>query len=273
MTIIYAQRQADVLEAYHIPQGGKQAPIGGMRGVVSEFSRASRRRLMIRMNRMDVSRVRVTFVTLTFASIPTRDDARSAFKRFLMRIRRKYPNTSAVWRLEHQQRGSAHFHILFFRLPYIPQNDLQKVWTECTREKLSIVDIRLVKNKKHAMAYVSKYIAKRTDGESATSLEKAAYQHDGETGRFWGILNAEKLPYGKIRAEWLDVDDDAIRYFWWTTRKMSFGRSGNRIEMTMLFADDALKMLDYLTSLANRRGDDVQNDVRSMIHFRNTMNQ
>jgi len=160
LTLLFVQKQADVLEAKKLPTINRNPPTGGLRGVVSEFSRASRRRLIVKMERMELQKVRVTFVTLTFTACVSWDESRRALKMFLMRIRRQYPNTSGVWRLEHQERGAIHFHILFFKLPYIPQEELQKSWEECTREPKSIVHIKLIVNKRQTMFYVSKYIAK-----------------------------------------------------------------------------------------------------------------
>lgn len=269
MTLLFVQKQADVLEAKKLPTIKKDRPVGGLRGVVSHFSKASRRRLIVKMERMELRKVRVTFVTLTFTACVSWDESRRALKMFLMRIRRQYPNTSGVWRLEHQERGAIHFHILFFKLPYIPQDELQKSWEECTREPRSIVDIRLIVNKKQAMHYVSKYIAKVADEKSLTSLDSAAYQH--ETGRRWGVINEKCLPYGKIHAEWLDVDDDVAGYFWWATRAISRGRAGFKHDMMLLFTDEGKSMLKHLKRLANRHGDPVKKDWIDMLQFRNSM--
>lgn len=194
------------------------------RGSIRTFSRASRRRLIELLSRMDITRVRTSFLTLTFAAAPTGDDAKRALKMFVMRLRRAYPEFSGVWRLEPQQRGAWHFHILAFNLPYIPQSDLQQSWSECTREKRSIVHVQLVRfGKRQLMSYASKYMAKMSDG--STSLDERAYQHSptederNNPGRFWGYINRVKLPFAPLRRVHIhDVELEAQIFYverWW----------------------------------------------------------
>lgn len=266
--IALATVQGDVIEVHKLDVFARRRVVGGIRSVVSSFSKASRRRLIVRMNKLDIRKMRTSFVTLTFAGMPTIQEARRAFKMFMQRLRRKYIRTSAVWRLEHQQRGAIHFHVLFFKLPYIDQAKLQEEWIECTREPLSIVHIRLVSNKKHMMHYVSKYVAKASPEKSSTSLDIDAYRH--ETGRHWGIFNEKCLPYGKIYTRWLE-GKDALNYFWWTTRVFSCGKAGSQSQMTLLFADNALTLLNFLTSICDRSGKDVKNEYLRQIAFRNSM--
>ena len=170
------------------------------RGIIRTFSPASRRRLMRFMARLKVRKIRATFVTLTFSEVVSHAYAKVASKRFFMRVRRAYPQASAVWRLEYQpKRGAIHYHILFFNLPFWKQADLQKTWEECTLEQRSIVDIRLVHGARSVMAYVSKYIAK-VDNAPPASLDDGSYQHaarDNPVGRFWGYINKTLLPLGQ----------------------------------------------------------------------------
>jgi hypothetical protein len=161
------------------------------RGAIRAFSRASRRRLIELFSRLEISKVRTTFLTLTFHAPPSADDAKRALKMFTMRLRREFPQMSGVWRLEPQQRGAWHFHILAFNMPYVDQNILQKSWTECTRERRSILHVQLVRfGKRQLMSYASKYMAKMS--AEKTSLDKRAYQHEtredegNNPGRFWG---------------------------------------------------------------------------------------
>ncbi len=173
---------------------------GHKRGIIRTFSRASRRRLMRFMARLKVRKIRATFLTLTFTEKVSHEEAKKVFKRFAMRLRRNFENASAVWRLEYQtKRGAIHFHLLCFNLPYWKQSEVQKTWEECTNEKRSIVDIRLIHGARSIMAYVSKYIAK-VDEKTTTSLDDGSYQHEGREpalARFWGWINKECLPLGQ----------------------------------------------------------------------------
>lgn len=186
---------------------------GGLRQNIYAFSRASRRRLLQFMARLKTRKIRATFVTLTFKGCPSAKEAKEALKRFTMRVRRKFEEVSGVWRMEYQERGSIHFHMLMFNLPFWKQAELQATWEKCTREEMSRADIRLVHGTRMVMSYISKYIAKVDQGIRKTSLVNDAYQHDtGESsaGRFWGYINKELLPLGEVKSGVL-TDDETIR--------------------------------------------------------------
>lgn len=209
---------------------------GGERGKIVGFSPASRRRLLHLFARLNPSRTRSVFLTLTFAAIPTTEDATRAFRRLKERIRRKFPRASFIWRKEPQERGSWHYHLILFNFPYVPQATLQKWWQECTREPLSIVHVKLLRGKRQAFYYVSKYCAKLA-GENPTSFILNAYLHaertheemeefraeldqlqdDGETeslGRMWGIFQKWKLPYAEFVAFEIKDFDTALYMRW-----------------------------------------------------------
>jgi len=174
---------------------------GGDRGKISEFSSGARRRMLEFMSTVKVKGVRITFMTLTFTEVINAAKAKRALKRFLERVRRKYPVASGVWRLEYQNRGAAHFHLLFFNLPFWPQRQLQQVWTSCTREALSICDVRLVFGPKQVINYVSKYVAKKPDKKSDTSFKLDTYQHDVDeesAGKHWGYFNRAAIPVEEL---------------------------------------------------------------------------
>ena len=225
---------------YAVPQ--KQTG-GGARGKITTFSRASRKRLLKLFARMSMHKVRTSFLTLTFSASPTPLQAKQALKRFMMRIRRKYPDASGVWRMEYQRRGAIHFHIIMFNFPYFPQKKLQKVWEACTGEAQSIVHITLVRSHRGLMGYVSKYVAK-LPAPGSTSLDNSTYQHDGGTGRFYGVLNAEALPYAGYARVYVE-DADAERYTLWGMRALSRGKCA-RGKSAFLFTRDAYRMLDWL---------------------------
>jgi len=172
----------------------------GKRGRIKSFSAQSRRRILRFMARIKAGGYRATFITLTFAGYPTNHEAKRCLHAFLARVRRRSPKASAVWRMEYQKRGSIHFHILAFALPYWDQSELQEAWESITGENRSRVDIRLVKSKRGVMYYVSKYIAKRSSAKRSTSLVSVPYLHGRKKwrkGRFWGYHNKERLPLGQ----------------------------------------------------------------------------
>lgn len=199
--IAHIEAQGSLLSLKVVGYKSRPNPHGARRGVIRTFSAESRRRLMRFMARLKVRKIRATFLTLTFSEMVSHDTAKRVFKRFTMRVRRLFPQASAVWRLEYQpKRGAIHYHLLCFNLPFWKQAEVQKTWEECTLEQRSIVDIRLVHGARSIMAYVSKYIAK-IDNDAPTSLDDGAYQHEGKNpalSRFWGWINKECLPLGQV---------------------------------------------------------------------------
>jgi len=196
-------------------RGYKSAPNkhGSKRGIIRVFSQAARRRMMRFLARLKTRKIRATFITLTFTEVVSNERAKLVFKRFSMRLRRRFEEMSAVWRMEFQERGAIHFHILAFKMPFWKQKELQETWEACTEERRSIAHIKLVHGAKMIMAYISKYIAKKDERSEITSLEDGSYQHEGRdklSGRFWGYINKELLPLGEVIAGVL-TDRDTIK--------------------------------------------------------------
>jgi len=225
---------------------------GGTRGKITGFSAQSRHRLLIFMSRLRTKGARATFITLTFSGSPTPKEAQAALKRFLMRMRRAYENVSGIWRMERQERGAIHFHLLLFFLPFIPKKSLQRVWSICTRETRSIVDIRLASGTRRILSYISKYIAKPTEPSPLTSLETVTYQHaddsDGD-GRVWGWLNKKALPLGSVIEGFLVTKNsmDRIRNI---ANGLSNGRAGKSIWRVTLFSEHAYQIVDWIINLS-----------------------
>jgi len=224
-------------------RGHKSAPPphNHKRGIIRVFSRASRRRLMRFMARLKTRKIRASFITLTFSKVVTNERAKLVFKRFIMRLRRRFGAASAVWRMEFQERGAIHFHLLAFNVPFWKQSELQQTWEACTEEAMSIVDIRLVHGAKSIMSYVSKYIAKADERSEITSLEDGSYQHGsagGLSGRFWGWINKDALPLGQ-KYEGIMTDDYTIKSLSAWAWKLSGVENTYRNISFHLFADNA----------------------------------
>lgn len=220
-------------------------PTDATRGTVTEFSRKSRKRLLDLFNRISFSANDTKFLTLTFSGLPTFQEAKAALRRFFERLRRKYERASAVWRMELQDRGSIHFHVVTFGMPYFPQDALQRVWTECTEEMLSIVHIEKVETHDKLINYVAKYVAKADAPPGTTSLDKQPYLHAkdlGAPGRWWGKHNADALPMAELK----EITFDSIqmhRYLRWTMRSLSRGYAAGNQFGASLWHEDAYKIL------------------------------
>jgi len=209
---------------------------GGDRGVIKGFSKPSRRRLLHLFARLNPKGVRCVFLTLTFTDQDSAVEAKRAFRRFRERLRRRFPLSSFIWRMERQLRGTVHFHVVLFNFPYVPQKTIQTWWQECTKEDTSIIHVKLLRGKRRVFYYISKYCGKPSDG-SVTSLDNSTYMHakgkpslhpaieqardrdnageQTETdGRVWGIFQRWLLPYAKYTAWRLDDFDHALYLRW-----------------------------------------------------------
>lgn len=173
-------------------------PGGGARGLVAGFSAGSRRRLIRKFARLQ--HVPTKFYTLTYPEeFPDPQTAKSHLRAFMERMRRAYPQASGIWRLEFQDRGAPHFHILFFNLPFIHWSHVRKAWKEIIGvpdDQYVRIEVKAVRSFKGVMSYASKYVCKPAagdeGGEADPTLVSIAYLH---AGRVWGVHNRDYLPY------------------------------------------------------------------------------
>jgi hypothetical protein len=167
---------------------------------IKSFSQKSRLRLMRFLARVRMKKVRATFITLTFRGYPSNEEAKRCLRAFIMRLSRFEPDASVVWRMEYQKRGSIHFHLLCFDLPYWSWREILGAWKEITGQKVARVDVRLVRSRRGVASYVSKYIAKVSTDSKKTFLVYPPYLHGRRKwrkGRFWGYHNKKALPLGE----------------------------------------------------------------------------
>lgn len=184
------------------------SPPGG-RGQISEFSAKSRKRLLEKMARLDrrqihQMRYKPRFVTLTYGSAyPDAKTAKGHLRAFLKRLARRWP-VGGVWRLEFQERGAPHFHLLLFGLPYVPVGELQAQWNEASeQDNANSLDLEVVRSLNGVMYYVSKYMAKPAgdappgtdaDGDGPMGLS-VCHICPQSPGRFWGAWGAKHIPW------------------------------------------------------------------------------
>lgn len=242
--MIVIEWQGQVLLAKNLEHTPQPPEPNHKRGEIKGFSRRSRSRMIDLMARLDLTHVRVTFLTLTFSGLPTAEQAKKALKRFTMRIRRAFPKASGVWRMEFQERGAIHFHLLLFNFPFVPQKQVQAAWEECTGEGMSIAHITLVRSRRMLMGYVSKYIGKVDKPGDSASLVNEPYQHSltqQKTGRIWGWLNRECLPLAQ-KFELVTDDEQLGGYLWFAIQSLSRGKSGKYAYHAKLYSKEAEDM-------------------------------
>lgn len=261
MRTAYLEAQGGMLRMKVRRQDASTNGGGGIRGKVQSFSAASRRRMIHLFVRMKAHGIRATFLTVTFAGKYTERYEKVVLNRFFQILRRKYPNVSGVWRMEFQEKGRIHFHLLLFKLPYIKQAKLQRTWERCTGEVLSVVDVRLVRGHKAVVAYVCKYVSKLPDEGEAPSLEDDTYLNAPgkiDPGRYWGYLNKNALPFGE-REEGVLLNEDGIEHVRRLTMFLSRGKGGKSVFSTHLFTTNACRLFHALISIHGLEMDDYKN--------------
>lgn len=175
-----------------LPGGGGRVG-GGKRGEVKVFSSDSRRRLFQLLHKLKFERV--TFCTLTYpAEFPT--DARrykAHLKEYRRRFELRWGKIPAVWRLEFQERGAPHYHLMYLDAPFIPLADWCALWSDVIHTKDENhrkigVDVKLVTQSKEAKliaSYLGKYVAKVD--------ERIGAEDDRKPGRWWGEWNIQEV--------------------------------------------------------------------------------
>lgn len=243
--MIIVEKQGQVVCAYHdLPTFTPQKK-PSKRGVIVNFSRKSRRRMLILMNRCDFRKTRAVFLTLTFHSIPSIEAATKSFRKFMKRLLRRFPNLAAIWRKEFQERGAAHFHIIIFNMPYLHWTKILELWRACTPDKDGSIYVKLLRSHKAVIGYVSKYIAKVDEREGNTLLDVSPYlPAEGETsiGRCWGYVNRDALPLAQATVIAVD-DDDYMRGFWIGANWLTKGKCGNQWRTCIVFTKNAASTL------------------------------
>lgn len=188
----------DFAPSKHAYVGMKSRPGGGVRGRVTGLSRASRNNLLRQFSKLDRSHlVAGLFVTLTYhwlddyGSLVT---SKRHLDNFFKRIRYKYPDAAWVWRLEPQERGVAHYHVVVLGVPHIPHEWIARIWNRIAapgdlQHLAAGTQVKRVKDYKGASAYISKY------------LQKDKGQFDEEyPGRYWGSGGKLELYLGQVVA-------------------------------------------------------------------------
>lgn len=177
---------------------------GGKRGVIKDFSRQARLRLMKKL--MSLSQPPRHFITLTYPAVypADPDEWKRHLDSFFKRLNRLFPDNWFLWKLEPQERGAPHFHLIgdLFGDPsvYMKESEiyglLRPIWYQVVgatgengrKHFLKGVQAKNVENGGHKKLsnYTSKYIGK-------VQLTKDLPEW-ARPGRFWGINNRKNMP-------------------------------------------------------------------------------
>lgn len=139
------------------------------RGRITVFSKKSRTRLL-RVGAKLSGDVFGLFLTFTYrANMQDVKVAKSHLEKVCLWITRKYGKRGMLWRMEFQQRGAIHFHVLVLNRAFIPAKELTAYWQKMTGDD-SQPDIKKLRSRRGVVAYMSKYIAKVTqDGTNVAN--------------------------------------------------------------------------------------------------------
>lgn len=186
---------------------------GGKRGKVKGFSKGSRRRLMQTIARIRQDAELPNFVTLTYPnSFPQPKESKRDLKVFCQRLERAFPAAGYIWKLEPQERGAPHYHMLVWGVStstlfeFVPY-----AWRDIAGQDdpyhlpfhLGLLPdtkpcVSLVRSFRGVWAYASKYLGK--------TFEVAGWD-EVETGRFWGVAGRENIPFGESMYMYVTLKD------------------------------------------------------------------
>lgn len=175
--------------------------VGGRRGSVRGFTKASRHRMLQFLQTIDREKCGMPlFVTLTYPGEWPGNPKQ--WKRdlevWLARLKRAHPAAWAVWRLEPQRRGAPHYHLLVFGLAMLAKEWLSRTWFEVVgsgdeRHLRAGTQVQRVKSWRSVIGYAAKYLAKDV------SELPMAWQRG--VGRWWGIHRRKLAPREAMEVE------------------------------------------------------------------------
>jgi len=176
---------------------GRPSRSGGSRGLILRFSHNSRRRLRRRLLlvpwRLVCSERRGLWCTFTARS-GSAQDFKVWFRTLWKRVIRRFPRAYCTWRLEYQQRGVAHLHVLVV-LPSAGQawalrRMLSRWWLQVAVSgdpELVGQCVRRIRSIDTLASYVS-------DASKVAQSTPPVNSSTGELelpGRWWGVCNRE----------------------------------------------------------------------------------
>jgi len=142
------------------------------------------------------------FVTLTYPDrFPTVQEAKRDLKVFLQRLNRRFPEAGYIWKLEPQERGAPHYHLLLWGakeydlfewtvktwFEMAGQGDINHLLFHSGALHGSKRCVERVRSFKGVWFYAAKYLGK--------TFQVAEWGKTW-TGRFWGVGRPENIPFG-----------------------------------------------------------------------------
>jgi hypothetical protein len=176
------------------------------RGKITEWSDPSRRNFRKFMGGLQLGALDgAMMVGLTYPGEFPAPESYSIYKghlrAFKARFAREFPDASFLWKLEFQQRGAAHYHLIVFGIGEGPsamegwKKWVDVAWYEVvgsgdSRHLRAGVTSEWVRSRGGAVGYLTKYLGKEDQTRPGD-----------HTGRYWGICNKKGLPLAPVRKE------------------------------------------------------------------------
>ncbi len=166
-------------------------PRNGKREAITQFTAKSRKALLRLMASLVIKEGKLPlFITLTYPRQWVAEP--EAWKRHLdlfgQWIRYHHKTASIVWKLEPQERGAPHYHLMVFGVPFLPAQRVAHRWFDIvgsgdSDHRMAGTETRRVSSINGVMRYASKnYMGKECHGFGSN------------VGRFWGVIGRKYLP-------------------------------------------------------------------------------
>jgi len=172
----------------------------------------SRMRLLCKLNEIASRELPAwpKFITLTYPRelLPDWKWAKYQLAHFFIWLFRKYGPFPCLWRMEHQEDGAIHYHIMAFRKGFLPWWEIAGAWDAMIGNQVdpwqsASTEVRGMRSWRQTSYYVSKYIAK--DSEEA--------YWDIENGRHWGARYWRLMPVHRVLLPLTEGEFYAMRRF------------------------------------------------------------
>lgn len=197
---------------------------GGRRGAVRTFTPASRKRMLQMV--ATIVNTKAIFLTLTYGQeYPIFKDTKRDVDVFCKRLKREFPSSGILWRVERQKRGAPHIHLLIWGVPFLHWNKVREWWSAVIDEKYHDwssgkavcphVHGEILAGTRQVMYYVTKYCAKNDPLHLDSLMSHISPQQMEITGRHWGIIGREFIPVAEKTIYWLAYSDDAWSLIKW----------------------------------------------------------
>lgn len=174
---------------------------GGQRGEIKGFSKDSRHRLLQTIESIRMDAELPLFITLTYPE--TFPDARASkvhLDTFCKRIKRAFADVGLIWKLEPQQRGAPHYHMMMWgwniadNQNWFPLNWFEVAGSGDPKHLQWHMGgfgnqhcVQPVRTWNGVRSYASKYLGKTFEVQGWEAV-----------GRYWGVIGRDNIPFGEL---------------------------------------------------------------------------